>query len=589
MFRALARAVVLERSRGWFAREHSIRIGGPEMLRLTVAWVVVNALLMTPLWLSAAVLPDGSISGGWLAVEAASMVGTLALLPRWPWGVGLAWVAAIAVVLVTLVGVVDLVFQVSLARPLNLFIDLYLVSAVYNLVVGNMGLVATLATLLLLLLVMGLASFGLARLLAPPDVPPGWPRGAPLAWPRKGMAPRLAGLALVAFSALGMTGTTPLIQSRLAAPVGRLVRTQAALLRETREEKRRFADELTSPSSYAGVHGLLSGLEGRDVLLTFIESYGMAVLNDPDFAAVIGPRLDTLAARAGRAGLHLATGTLISPTTGGQSWYAHGTVISGLWLSNQLRYKLMLASDRETMVDDFRHAGYRTAALMPAITMSWPDGVRLGYDQVHTAANITYGGPPLYWVTMPDQFTWSYLHWTVRHGGDGRPQFVGTAMVSSHAPWTPILPMVDWDEIGDGSRFESFRQEGHPPEELWIDIEQLRAQYARSIDYSLRAMTGYVERYLDEGTLLIVMGDHQAAPWVTGATSAAVPVHVFARDRALLKPFLDWGFREGSRPDSNQEPHRMDEFRGWFVHAYSGGGAAPHARPHLQRATQEAP
>jgi hypothetical protein len=548
------------------------------MLRLTVAWVVVNALLMAPEWLGAAVAEG---SAGWVALDAALVVGVLALLPKRPWSVGLAWAAAIAILLVTLIGIFDLVFQVSLARPLNLSLDLYLVSAVYNLAVGNMGLLMTLLAIFALLLVLSLASFGLARLLAPTDVSRWW------------LTPRLAGVALVVLSAVGFTQQAPsAVQTRLSVPVGRLARTQGGLLVETWRERRRFRAELASPDSYAGAPGLLSALRDRDVLLTFIESYGMAALDDPELAAVIRPRLDTLAERAAAAGLHLATGKLVSPTQGGQSWYAHGTVISGLWLSNQLRYELLLASERETLVDDFRHAGHRTAALMPAITMRWPDGVRLGYDAVHTAANISYAGPPLYWVTMPDQFTWSYLQHTVRRlpavpagaravpSGprdlrSGRPQFVETALVSSHAPWTPILPMIGWDEIGDGSGFEPFRQEGHPPEELWIDIDQLRVQYAQSIDYTLQAMTSYAERYLDDRTLLIVMGDHQAAPWVTGAASAEVPVHVLARDPALLEPFLEWGFIAGAFPDTGQEPHRMDEFRGWFVSAFSDPGIAP--------------
>ena len=535
------------------------------MLRLTVAWVVVNGLLMAPLWLGARVA-DGQFQAqaGWIALDAALIVGLLALLPRRPWSIGLAWAAAVAMLLSTVVGIVDLVFQVSLGRALNLFLDLYLVSAVYNLAVGNMGLPMTLLAIVALLLVLSLATFGLARLLEPSDAPRWW------------LAPRLAGVGLVVLSAVGFTHQAPpSVQSRLSFPLGRLARTQGALLAETWRERGRFRDEMATPDSYAGAAGLLSGLKGSDVLLTFIESYGMAALEDPEFAAVLRPRLDTLAERMDSAGIHLVTGKLVSPTTGGQSWYAHGTMTSGLWLSNQLRYELLLASERETLVDDFRHAGYRTAALMPAITMRWPDGVRLGYDAVHTAANIAYGGPPLYWVTMPDQFTWSYLQRTVRRGDPTRSQFVETAMVSSHAPWTPILPMIDWNQIGDGSGFESFRQEGHPPEELWVDIDLLRVQYARSIDYSLQAMIGWAERFLDDRTLLIVLGDHQAAPWVTNATSAEVPIHVMARDPALLQPFLDWGMIEGAFPSATQAPHRMDEFRGWFVRAFSGPGIAP--------------
>jgi hypothetical protein len=477
-----------------------------------------------------------------------------------------------------------LVFRVSLGRPLNLFIDLYLVGAVYHLAVGNVGLTTTVGAGAALLLVLTLVVLALARLLLPPEAPFLAPATAAArssgGWRREGLAPRLAGVALVAFSALGLTlKAAPAVESRLGTPAAGLVRTQGAMLAETWRVRARFADELTTPDSYADLPGLLSGLGGRDVLLAFVESYGMAALEDPEFREIVAPRLDTLEARAAAAGIHLATGRLVSPTKGGQSWYAHGTVISGLWLDNQPRYELLLASDRETLVDDFRHAGYRTAVLMPAITMPWPDAIRLGYDKVHTAENIPYGGPPLYWVTMPDQFTWSYLERTVRSlpaspgaaRGDVHPQFVEIGMVSSHAPWTPILPMVEWDEIGDGSRFAPFAREGHPPEELWIDIDVLRGQYARSIDYALQAMTGYADRYLDERTLLIVMGDHQAAPWVTGATSADVPVHVLAKDATLLEPFLAWGFVPGGVPAPDPAVHRMDEFRGWFVRAFSNG------------------
>jgi hypothetical protein len=123
--------------------------------------------------------------------------------------------------------------------------------------------------------------------------------------------------------------------------------------------------------------------------------------------------------------------------------------------------------------------------------------------------------------------------------------------------------------------FIPFRQEGHPPEHLWVDVGLLRSNYARSLDYSLQAMAGFAERSVDERTLLIVLGDHPAAPWVTGATGADVPVHVITRDAALLEPFLAWGFRRGALPDPERTPPRMDTFRDWFVHAFSDAKAAP--------------
>jgi len=346
---------------------------------------------------------------------------------------------------------------------------------------------------------------------------------------------------------------------------------------ETREEWEAFAVELErQPDGFEELPGLLSKLEGRNVVVVYIESYGMAALEDSEFAATIQPRLDTAAARLTRAGLKLVTGELVSPTLGGQSWYAHGTMLSGLWLENQLRYDLLIASERETMVDDFRAAGYRTATVMPAITTSWPEATRLGYDDVYTMPTIPYAGPPLYWVTMPDQFTWSFLGQVIQEATT--PLFVEVGMVSSHAPWTPVLPLLDWDSVGDGTIFEPHRQAGHPPEELWWDTQILREGYARSLDYSLQVMTEFAERFLDDRTLLVVVGDHQAAPWVTGASSPNVPVHVIAHDSTLIEPFVEWGFRPGAFPDPEGSPPRMDEFRDWFIRGFSGdtsqGGAS---------------
>ena len=72
-----------------------------------------------------------------------------------------------------------------------------------------------------------------------------------------------------------------------------------------------IAEALTLvPDSYADVPGLLSRLGGRDVLLGFVESYGMTALTDERYRPIVGPRLDDLAARMEDAGLHLASGTL---------------------------------------------------------------------------------------------------------------------------------------------------------------------------------------------------------------------------------------------------------------------------------------
>jgi hypothetical protein len=461
----------------------------------------------------------------------------------------------------------NLVFWSSLGRPLNLSIDLYLIDAVYRLSLGNLGTLRTLAGGALIVVTAAGLVVLLAWLLTPA-------RGSEPQSPRALSPVQKLGLGLAgAALALALIGLgVEAIGLRVRAPALSLLRDQAGLLRAARAERAAFEAELTGrPGGFADLPNLLQRLDGSHVVVAYLESYGMAALEDPELARDVLPQLDTMAARLGSAGFTVASGRLVSPTLGGQSWYAHGTVLSGLWLSNQQRWELLIRSERETLIDDFRRAGYRTATVMPAITTPWPEAVRLGYDEVYAAPSIPYAGPPFYWVTMPDQFTWSFVGDVLARAQS--PSFVEVGMVSSHAPWTPILPLLDWEDLNDGSAFEPYRLEGHPPEELWWDVAALRAGYAQSMAYSVTAMGQFAERFLDERTLLIVFGDHQAAPWVTGAAGPDVPAHVIARDPDLITPFLEWGFDPGALPQPGRPVHRMDEFREWFLRAYSGARA----------------
>ena len=409
---------------------------------------------------------------------------------------------------------------------------------------------------------MSVTTWGIARLLSPTDDP----SGNGVRW--------TVAIAVVVLSVAVLSGEPPPgLERRMTLPATGLVADQTRHLRRMLGERDRFATEVSdAPTDYADVPRLFERLRDDDVLLAFVESYGVSAVDDPRYAPVVRPRLDELAARVDDAGLHLATGLLVAPTQGGQSWFSHLSLLSGLWVDNQLRYDLLVASGRETLIDDFRRAGHRTVALMPANILAWPEGERLGYDKVLARRDIDYAGPALNWVTMPDQFTWSYLQHRVRSPrAEDRPVFAEVCLISSHAPWTPILPVLDdWEGIGDGTVFGSWRDAGVRPLDLWLDHDRVREHYALAIDYAINAATGYAERYVDDHTLLIVLGDHQPAPLVTGDdTSRAVPVHVISGDRTLLEPFWDWGFSRGALPDPAQHPRRMDAFRDWFVGAFS--------------------
>ena len=532
----------------WNRLPRSVRAGG--------TLVLANSFLLVPVWVM-----YGGVEPHWLALEAAILTAAFLVLPTSLWTRLAAWSCGFIVVIVAILQFGNTTARMSLARPLNLYLDLQLVSAVANLLRGTLGdFVGTLVMAGGLIVVVAVGAL-LGFLLSTLHPEPG----------RRGqqVAGVLAlGLSLVAVPARWLHPTGVL----LGLPAVQLAREQVRHVRSMMQENDRFGAEMAvAPDDYANLPGLLEGLDGRDVILAFVESYGMSALDDDRYAPVVRPRLETMLEALDSAGLHVVTGQLVAPSQGGMSWLGHGSVLSGLWLENQLRYDLLLASDRRTLVDDFKAAGYRTTALMPAITMAWPEGERFGYERIYAWQDIRYAGPPLNWVTMPDQFTWSYLERTIRPADD-RPLFAEIGLISSHAPWTPILPVLeDWESIGDGEVFAPFANAGESPEELWRDGERVREHYALAVGYAIDAMASYAARYVDDRTVLIALGDHQPAPLITGDDATrAVPVHVIARSPDVLEPFLQWDFLPGVTPPASEgNGRRMDTFRDWFVNAYS--------------------
>lgn len=142
------------------------------------------------------------------------------------------------------------------------------------------------------------------------------------------------------------------------------------------------------------------------------------------------------------------------------------------------------------------------------------------------------------------------------------------ALVSSHSPWTHIPKLVDWDTLGDGRVFHDASERS--------PSTQPRSGYRRSIEYALGTLISYVQRYGDDDLVLIVVGDHQPAPVITGpGASRDVPVHLVARDPAVLAQIAGWGWADGLRPVPDAPVWRMDEFRDRFLTAFSPALAPP--------------
>ena len=524
--------------------------------------LLLNLLLLAPLWLRFGF--EGGVR--LIAWEAWLLVMLFALLPDRLFNRLLRWISVGVLMTALVLGIGDGATHQVLSRSLNVYFDINLVSASFHLLDGNLGRIVAIGAIVAVLALLGFLVIVLGRALRPGRARD---RGS------LAMAATL-GLAALIFSALE-------IQNQRPVPVARTPAwdTLSFQLDQLRTTHRARLDFVAAAPAVPWPARALPGLADTDVLLVFIESYGATVLELERYRDIVIPSLERKEQRLREAGLYMASGLLEAPIRGGQSWLAHATLLSGRWIDNQLWYRLLLESYQNTLIDDFRATGHETMAVMPAIIMPWPEGRQHGFSRIYAARDLGYAGPPLNWVTMPDQFTLDRFQRALRPNAP-RPLFAQIALISSHAPWTPILEVeADWDAIGDGSIFERWREYGDPPPVLWQDMERVRDHFVMSVEYSVQVSLDWAARFLDDDTLLILLGDHQPAAVITGQdASGAVPVHIISRNAELVEPFRQRGFIDGLIPDYPAPAPRMSELRDWLNEDFGGGGwrrAAPAA------------
>lgn len=522
--------------------------------RLALAALILDLVLIQP-------NHPGAMTWGALRLFPLELPVILAVMLVWPGrvlrGALVLWLAASVV----LKGA-DLGFFLAFDRGFNPVADLPLIGSAWTLASGAFGavlaggIVAGIAVVLV----------GLAWVLW-------WATGqwARLAVPRWGRA----GAGLVAALSLALAVAEAGWAMRLwplpfqppgAAFTARLTVERAILSRDTLaalDEFERGAEQDPSASLAAP----LARLSGRDILVVFIESYGRASLDNslyaPAHTAILRQAGTALAAR----GLAARTAWLSSPVEGGQSWLAHATLASGLRIGDAGRNAALLSGSRRTIWQVARDAGWRTAAVSPAITMPWPEGARLGFEVLLDRDAMGYRGPAFNWITMPDQFT--LARFRDRLPPDPRPLAAQITLISSHAPWVPVPVPLPWDQIGEGETFGPMAASGDPPEVVWQDPDRIRAQYRDAIGYSLTVALDWAARAGDPAPLVLILGDHQAAGFVSQVGGVDVPAHLIGPPEVLA--LTDgWGWTSGLVPGASTPEWPMEAFRDRFLQAFSG-------------------
>ncbi len=527
-------------------------------LRLGLALVILFLLLIQP-------NHPGAMTWGalWLfPLELPAIVLAIAVLGRGRAGLLVRVLATLALTVITVLKTADIAMFTALSRGFNPVADLPLVEAGVRLLAGTFGTVPA--------ILVACAALGLVGLIA---ALVWWAMGvlvdlAPLA----PMVKRSAAAVAVVFAGLTVadvgavkgwgvpfnppgTGFTALIGVE-----------RVQMVRATLADLAVFRSAAAS-DPYAGQTGLLD-LVDRDVIIIFVESYGRTSLDTPLYADLHRATLAGGEVLLAQSGLAMASGYLASPTQGGQSWLAHATFANGLWINDQTRYRAALVSGRQTLFHLAQAAGFETAAVMPQITMDWPEAAFMGFDHVFAAKDLGYQGLSFNWIEMPDQFTFAALDRLLLDQPATRPRFVQLATGSSHAPWVPVPRLIAWDQIGNGTVFNEMATAGDTPEVVWRDRDRVRDQYRLAIDYALQTVLSYAALHADDPPLFIILGDHQAAGFVALDEGRDVPIHVIG-PASLVARVNGFAPYAGLIPPPDAPAVPMDQMRDLLLQAFS--------------------
>lgn len=354
-----------------------------------------------------------------------------------------------------------------------------------------------------------------------------------------------AGVLILVFVVQRLDDRVPRVP-QFSTPVSHTYAVQIARVLDTFANSRAARALPPSPSLQAN----LAALDGRDVLVVFMESYGRVTFDRPEIAKVVEPAREHFAEAARETGRQTISAFVTSPTFGGSSWFAHSSFMSGIDVTDPDRYALLLTQDRPTLVSTFQAADYRAVAIMPGLKQSWPEGAFYGFDKIYDMDALDYRGPQFGWWRIPDQFSLAALDAREIQARPRKPLFVFFPTVNTHMPFRPTPPLQeDWARVLSATPFDAADvQRSITQTPQWTNMGR---SYADSVHYAFEVLASYLRRRRDEHFVLIVLGDHQPAANVSGeGASWDVPVHIVSDRPDLLNALESQGFVAGSRPSA---------------------------------------
>jgi len=238
-------------------------------------------------------------------------------------------------------------------------------------------------------------------------------------------------------------------------------------------------------------------------------------------------------------------------------------------VDNEAKYDKLVASNRFTLSDAFKKAGWHTVVDVPSNIGYWPEGKTFyHYDQVFDRTDVGYHGPTFSYASMPDQFTLAQFQRDELAPGHA-PVMAEIDLVSSHTPWAPLPKMVPWSEVGDGSVFDSQPAHSISASAAWRSASKVRALYGQSIQYSVTALVSWVLQLNDPNLVLVLLGDHQPSTHVSGAgANHKAVMSLVARDPGVIQDVGPWKWSPGLLPPRAAITWQMNAFRNHFLDTF---------------------
>lgn len=300
-----------------------------------------------------------------------------------------------------------------------------------------------------------------------------------------------------------------------------------------------------------------------DIYLVMVESYGRVMTEHPQMRASWLAACLLMEQSLTAAGWTAVSAFSEAPVLGGRSWLAEASVLMGARVRYEAVFRQLVEQVERvpTLHSLLRDQGYHRVLLAPA------DRVRPGveevdyyrYDRSVRFDDLGYRGPHVGWGIVPDQYSLGFF---ARHVLPQlpKPRFVDIHLVTSHAPWKELPLLVDDFEQLNRASGDPFTERDanrvHTRLERYLHGDRfmymgklegdIAARYRHAILYELAVLERHLLA-LGDDALVILLGDHQP-PFISDETdSFDTPIHVLARDPALLAELSEQGFTPGLR------------------------------------------